>query len=145
MLFYLFVLMIRRPPRSTRTDTLFPYTTLCRSSQPQRLASIRNTPITPAAPAIAVRILSGRAIQCGASNRASEPKAPFSPLRTTDRSISRSHHRRRTSPQPPHASTTSSPIQNHIVALHAPPVLPRSEERRVGKECVSTFRSRWGP
>src|SRR3546814_1462979 len=23
--------MIRRPPRSTRTDTLFPYTTLCRS------------------------------------------------------------------------------------------------------------------
>src|SRR3546814_19478117 len=25
--------MIRRPPRSTRTDTLFPYTTLCRSEQ----------------------------------------------------------------------------------------------------------------
>src|SRR3546814_5080338 len=29
-----FLLMIRRPPRSTRTDTLFPYTTLFRSSQP---------------------------------------------------------------------------------------------------------------
>src|SRR3546814_17942466 len=27
-----FFLMIRRPPRSTRTDTLFPYTTLCRSA-----------------------------------------------------------------------------------------------------------------
>src|SRR3546814_18739783 len=26
-----FFLMIPRPPRSTRTDTLFPYTTLCRS------------------------------------------------------------------------------------------------------------------
>src|SRR3546814_12153900 len=26
------VLMIRRPPRSTRTDTLFPYTTLFRSA-----------------------------------------------------------------------------------------------------------------
>src|SRR3546814_17031724 len=26
-----FFLMIRRPPRSTRTDTLFPSTTLCRS------------------------------------------------------------------------------------------------------------------
>src|SRR3546814_18431387 len=26
--------MIRRPPRSTRTDTLFPYTTLFRSGQP---------------------------------------------------------------------------------------------------------------
>src|SRR3546814_3706626 len=28
---FLFVLMIRRPPISTRTDTLFPYTTLFRS------------------------------------------------------------------------------------------------------------------
>src|SRR3546814_16592554 len=27
----LFVLIVRRPPRSTRTDTLFPYTTLFRS------------------------------------------------------------------------------------------------------------------
>src|SRR3546814_1787659 len=26
--------MIRHPPRSTRTDTLFPYTTLCRSHPP---------------------------------------------------------------------------------------------------------------
>src|SRR6056297_2769537 len=30
-LFFIFFLMIRRPPRSTRTDTLFPYTTLFRS------------------------------------------------------------------------------------------------------------------
>src|SRR3546814_10700242 len=29
-----FFLMIRRPPRSTRTDTLFPYTTLFRSTRP---------------------------------------------------------------------------------------------------------------
>src|SRR3546814_18396447 len=29
-----FFLMIRRPPRSTRTDTLFPYTTLFRSRGP---------------------------------------------------------------------------------------------------------------
>src|SRR3546814_13378795 len=29
--FCFFFLMIRRPPRSTRTDTLFPYTTLFRS------------------------------------------------------------------------------------------------------------------
>src|SRR3546814_9890635 len=29
--FMFFFLMIRRPPRSTRTDTLFPYTTLFRS------------------------------------------------------------------------------------------------------------------
>src|SRR3546814_8505435 len=30
--FLFFFLMIRRPPRSTRTDTLFPYTTLFRSN-----------------------------------------------------------------------------------------------------------------
>src|SRR3546814_19818088 len=30
-IFSVFFLMIRRPPRSTRTDTLFPYTTLFRS------------------------------------------------------------------------------------------------------------------
>src|SRR3546814_14067739 len=35
MLFFVF-LMIRRPPRSTRTDTLFPYTTLFRSEWPGR-------------------------------------------------------------------------------------------------------------
>src|SRR3546814_11692176 len=29
--FFVFFLMIRLPPRSTRTDTLFPYTTLFRS------------------------------------------------------------------------------------------------------------------
>src|SRR3546814_1075035 len=31
LLSFFFFLMIRRPPRSTRTDTLFPYTTLFRS------------------------------------------------------------------------------------------------------------------
>src|SRR3546814_4756636 len=30
--YFIFFLMIRRPPGSTRTDTLFPYTTLCRFS-----------------------------------------------------------------------------------------------------------------
>src|SRR3546814_9069640 len=38
--------MIRRPPRSTRTDTLFPYTTLFRSPYPERGV--------PAAPAAAI-------------------------------------------------------------------------------------------
>src|SRR3546814_15616693 len=34
--------MIRRPPRSTRTDTLFPYTTLFRSPRRQRQAEARH-------------------------------------------------------------------------------------------------------
>src|SRR3546814_16615718 len=33
----IFFLMRRRPPRSTRTDTLFPYTTLFRSAQHRRV------------------------------------------------------------------------------------------------------------
>src|SRR3546814_10001635 len=32
--------MIRRPPRSTRTDTLFPYTTLFRSGAERRAAAL---------------------------------------------------------------------------------------------------------
>src|SRR3546814_10759075 len=34
---FFFFLMIRRPPRSTRTDTLFPYTTLFRSLYPETI------------------------------------------------------------------------------------------------------------
>src|SRR3546814_15847217 len=34
VILFFFFLMIRRPPRSTRTDTLFPYTTLFRSASP---------------------------------------------------------------------------------------------------------------
>src|SRR3546814_20996103 len=37
----LFVLIIRRPPRSTRTDTLFPYTTLFRSHRLGHVAEHR--------------------------------------------------------------------------------------------------------
>src|SRR3546814_15604679 len=33
---FIFFLMKRRPPRSPRTDTLFPYTTLFRSTRKQR-------------------------------------------------------------------------------------------------------------
>src|SRR3546814_2523153 len=43
--------MIRRPPRSTRTDTLFPYTTLCRSTQSTALRLSSAT--LPEAPASA--------------------------------------------------------------------------------------------
>src|SRR3546814_11679456 len=46
-----FFLMIRRPPRSTRTDTLFPYTTLFRSPLVQgifcRRKDVRAHPASP--------------------------------------------------------------------------------------------------
>src|SRR3546814_10355999 len=41
ILLFFFVLMIRLPPRSTRTDTLFPYTTLFRSAPSPPAASAR--------------------------------------------------------------------------------------------------------
>src|SRR3546814_7128366 len=41
--------MIRRPPRSTRTDTLFPYTTLFRSGRPMRTSLIVTSLLATAA------------------------------------------------------------------------------------------------
>src|SRR3546814_3988391 len=41
---FFFFLMIRRPPRSTRTDTLFPYTTLFRSRRSARRAGLPRWP-----------------------------------------------------------------------------------------------------
>src|SRR3546814_10594694 len=42
--YFLFFLMIRRPPRSTRTETLFPYTTLFRSVLGRCLSTTTRTP-----------------------------------------------------------------------------------------------------
>src|SRR3546814_17481318 len=58
-----FFLMIRRPPRSTRTDTLFPYTTLFRSK--------RALPITlPACGQAISKCLAGLAPHAGLNSRA---------------------------------------------------------------------------
>src|SRR3546814_13112007 len=48
-LIVVFFLMIRRPPRSTRTATLFPYTTLFRSRRGQQHAIALDEDIAPAA------------------------------------------------------------------------------------------------
>src|SRR3546814_10935030 len=45
--------MIRRPPRSTRTDTLFPYTTLFRSATPKAAAKPAARHSVPEAAAVA--------------------------------------------------------------------------------------------
>src|SRR3546814_15765590 len=41
--------------------------------------------------------------------------------------------------------TLSSGRMDDTVAFYGEILRMRSEERRVGKECVSTFRSRWSP
>src|SRR6187431_3666199 len=46
--FFFFFLMIRRPPRSTQQSTLFPYTTLFRSTCRSRCSRCRTPAPTPA-------------------------------------------------------------------------------------------------
>src|SRR3546814_9800854 len=62
-----FFLMIRRPPRSTRTDTLFPYTTLFRSPR-RHLVDLRDRD------AIDAKVPVGRAAKdIGAHHRMHQP------------------------------------------------------------------------
>src|SRR3546814_12774946 len=118
--------MIRRPPRSTRTDTLFPYTTLFRSGP---------SPSGQSMPLLAIRV------QALCSLFLDRPCA------TSLRHL-----------RPANSKLT------HSLIVHAPSSCPlrcrilhqldigstgenavRSEERREGKECVSTCRARWAP
>src|SRR6056297_4185783 len=63
--------MIRRPPRSTRTDTLFPYTTLFRSLA----AADAIVPRDPALPALV------RQLQLAADERSEEHTSELQSLR----------------------------------------------------------------
>src|SRR3546814_13778148 len=103
--------MIRRPPRSTRTDTLFPYTTLFRSRRGDRGIVGRGG---------LVRLLHrARELFGGEVGGQAGLRDEEGALRQLDVAGWRGH--------------------DDIVALD------RSDERRVGNECVSTCRSRWSP
>src|SRR3546814_18564214 len=124
----LFFLMIRRPPRSTRPDTLFPYTTLFRSRGPRQRDRRRQR-----------------------GNHARSGGTAIVWRRTEMNEIARSW--------PAEAETLLDDLVDLRRAIHREPELGlqnpktlakikdalRSEERRVGKECVSTCRSRWSP
>src|SRR3546814_19623409 len=104
--------MIRRPPISTRTGTLFPYTTLFRSDDRRRVAPARRQPDLRGLPAHArLDGIEG----CDVAKRG---------LR--DRRFRVAHELHEATPQMAPA------------VLQGPRSLGRSEERRVGKECVST-------
>src|SRR3546814_19102966 len=127
--------MIRRPPRSTLTDTLFPYTTLVRSrGDPRRQFQIgkparvgpwlhRHPSSLPPPP--------GRGSDPSNSRRspASAPNSPSQHLVTSDTPCCRT----------PRVDMQACPAS----LITAPP--RRSEERRVGKEWVSKCRSGWFP
>src|SRR3546814_20865806 len=107
--------MLRRPPRSTRTDTLFPYTTLFRSvsaiSNAQRAEELGLSP-------------NAIVLSCKVSH--------VQDLITVYQDLSARCD------YPVHLGLTEA-------GMGSKGIVARSEERRVGKECVSTCRSRWAP
>src|SRR3546814_15321230 len=108
--------MIRRPPRSTRTDTLFPYTTLFRSQLDDHVAG---------------RGLGLLLEQIGIGRH----DAPFG-----DRA-----RLIEVGQLPVAAWQARADVEQVRPGAHRAHQMRRSEERRVGKECVSTCRSRWSP
>src|SRR3546814_13393997 len=100
--------MIRRPPRSTRTDTPFPYTTLFRSEGKQYKVLVQ----APQAQRVTPNDLNNIYLRS-----AGDRLIPLASLVRLDEGASARELNR----------------------------TDRSEERRVGKECVSTCRSRWSP
>src|SRR3546814_11422191 len=125
--------MIRRPPRSTRTDTLFPYTTLFRSHAP-RLRRAETD-------AFAERV-----------NRVHQPfrvqlQQPFDAGGDVVVGAPGIFGRQRVRAQVrgSHGDTERLADPSRHAQQLAFAVEVRSEERRVGKECVSTCISRWSP
>src|SRR3546814_19753877 len=111
--------MIRRPPRSTRTDTLFPYTTLFRSEDRAALVRqllYRSFQRLQAAPCLPLLFQAGK---LGGHVDAAEIGGLLDLVQTVP-----------------------TPVVVEHVARNGE---QRSEERRVGKECVSTCSSRWSP
>src|SRR3546814_18641559 len=133
--------MIRRPPRSTRTDTLFPYTTLFRS---MHFAS-------PASPIdferIPIQILKVGGL--GTHNCLGLAKAKGAKFFLA--STSEVYGDPLVHPQPETYWGNVNPIGPRGVYdeakryAEALTMAYRSEERRVGEECVSTCRSRGSP
>src|SRR3546814_15501756 len=128
--------MIRRPPRSTRTDTLFPYTTLFRS-HPRRF----ERELEPFLALAQCRLGAGAFGRIGGLDEDARNLA----ARVADRLIDEIE-------QSLLAAVAGEPDGHRMAAIrlagHKHAVeqrAERSEERRVGKECVGTCRSRWSP
>src|SRR3546814_21067009 len=120
--------MIRRPPRSTRTDTLFPYTTLFRSAN-----GSEDTPVAPGEDDVLERLDRDLPFHLADEEEAQGGTThDHQSDREREKSIQAAQRRR----------SVSRPAGCHVQGLQWP---SRSEERRVGKECGSTCRSRWPP
>src|SRR3546814_19608399 len=122
---FFFFLMIRRPPRSTRTDTLFPYTTLFRSLG--MLTCIRRC---------FDLIGHHRGVRHSLAAIPSDDAATWAMIQRADTlGVFQIESRAQMSMLP-----RLKPANFYDLVIEV-----RSEARRVGKECVSTCRSRWSP
>src|SRR3546814_14308560 len=133
MCIFFFFLMIRRPPRSTRTDTLFPYTTLFRSSH---RAWVQPPPCPP------------RRAGCGCSRRrpcdgekgheaeASFRHPSYARARPGGAGFSECRGAGEIAPRP--ARTAAQAEEDRATVR-------RTEERREGTEGGSTSKSLWSP
>src|SRR3546814_15219078 len=122
--------MIRRPPRSTRTDTLCPYTTLFRSLVG---GAVENQAAEAHAYDAACELLGFGDIMNIDQHRQ---------LELVGQLLKQLHNLARCD----RVERSRGPVgQQNLRLLHKRAYDARSEERRVGKECVSTCRSRWSP
>src|SRR3546814_2007964 len=79
--------MIRRPPRSTRTDTLFPYTTLCRSPvQPTSAPATAGPAAKATVRASSMRPLASERCACG-TRRSEEHTSELQSLMRTSYAV----------------------------------------------------------
>src|SRR3546814_13698078 len=115
--------MIRRPPRSTRTDTLFPYTTLFRSERATKDDKAGGYCGVPE-PFTERQLCDGLKLN------------EHMPPRFRDDSIDGAFRRR-------NRQIPAALAERCCGGLLCRDAQARSEARRVGKECVSTCRSRW--
>src|SRR3546814_17867095 len=136
--------MIRRPPRSTRTDTLFPYTTLFRSADAARLANGLHPALEHAPGRHGGRNVHGAFLTYSYQYWT---RIMFSSVRSrcVGTPLGPSPWQRRFQKRKP-------PRESLLAQAIPPPGRDRfahdgrrSEERRVGKEGVSKCRSRWWP
>src|SRR3546814_17447086 len=128
--------MIRRPPRSTRTDTLFPYTTLFRSLEDATAIFDGALAILAALPAEFGREVVVRHRQAPESRESSARAADFRHSHSTCLAPASGYLSKKRC-----ADRDLRSVERRCLYLVS--LLFRSEERRVGKECVSTCRSRW--